>query len=994
MKADHVFNKWKGREFINLPARVLILTILSIMVTDILVAYIVKNLAPLPLFEELLIDSFLLIIILLPIIYYFEFRPLAKSIADLNREKEKTMRSEEKFSKAFMNSSDSVNINRMSDGMFISVNKGFTRILGFTEEDVTGKTSLELNIWADPLSRAKLVKELQQNGIVSDFEANFRRKDGKIVNGLMSASIIEIDGVPHLLNETKDITQNKLISKAFEFEQFLVNALMNNIPDHIYFKDRESKFIRNNKAHAMSFGLSDPDQLTGKSDFDFFTREAAQRAYEDEQMIIKTGQPVFKEEKLTRKDQSVAWFFAMKMPLRDNKGNIIGTFGISRDITLRKRTELENEVIYEIIQGIVTTSNLDELLKLIHHSLGKVVYAENFFVALYNNEIGLFSFPYFVDKFDSTPLPTSMGKSCTAYVFRTGKPFLFTKEAFDHLKEQNEITLVGSPSPSWVGIPLQTPSRIIGVLVLQHYEKENTYSKNDLNFLISIGSQIAIAIERKMSDAALRESEKDLNESQKIAGLGSYKLDFKTGIWTSSHILDSIFGIDDKYDKSVDGWLALIHPSWQESMKEYLSKDIIELHKKFNKEYKIIRHNDKNETWVHGRGELIFDTNNNLHYMVGTILDITQQKLAEEELVKSEILNRTLIKHLPQRIFVKDPDSKYILCNDIYSRDLGINPKDIVGKDDFEFFSRELAEKYQTDDKRVISEGVQKEFEEKYSISNQERWTHVIKVPYRDANDQIVGVLGIFEDITDRKLREQEIIFKNDLLQAINEEKDKFFSIIAHDLRGPLSAFVAATRILTEEIQTMNIEEIKEITLSMKSSATNIYTLLENLLEWSRLRRGGLDFVPEKLNLKEKVNDCIDVLSESARKKKIQINVLVPGELEIYADNHMLDTVVRNLMSNAIKFTQVGGKVTVEAYCRVNHIVEVKVSDSGIGMTPELKDKLFILSEKTSRPGTEGESSTGLGLLLCKEFIEKNGGKIWVDSIENQGSTFYFSLPY
>jgi PAS domain S-box-containing protein len=709
------------------------------MVTDILVAYIVKNLAPLPLFEELLIDSFLLIIILLPIIYYFEFRPLSKSIADLNMEKEKTMKSEEKFSKAFMNSSDSVNINRMSDGMYVSVNKGFTKILGYTEEDAIGKTSLELNIWADPSSREKLVKELQQNGIVADFEADFRRKDGKIVNGLMSASIIEIDGVPHLLNETKDITQNKLISKAFEFEQFLVNALMNNIPDHIYFKDRESKFIRNNKAHAISFGLSDPDQAIGKSDFDFFTREAAQQAYEDEQMIIKTGQPVFKEEKLTRKDQSVAWFFAMKMPLRDDAGNIIGTFGISRDITLRKRSELENEVIYEIIQGITTTSNLDELLKLIHTSLGKVVYAENCFVALHNQKTGLFSFPYFVDKLDETPLPTSMGKSCSAYVFRTVKPLLLTKKIFDQLAEQNEVELVGSSSPSWIGIPLQTPSKVIGVLVLQHYEKENVYSENDLKFLSSIGSQIAISIERKMS--------------------------------------------------------------------------------------------------------------------------------------------------------------------------------------------------------------------------------------------------------------EEEIRMKNELLQAINAEKDKFFSIIAHDLRGPLSAFVAATEIITEEIQTMSIEEIKDITDSMKTSATNIYSLLENLLEWSRLKRGGMDFVPEKSNLKKKTSECINVLYESARKKGIEIDVTIPEELEVLIDSHMFETVIRNLVSNAIKFTRSGGKVNVSAGYNDDHYVEVKVSDSGIGIPPELKDKLFHINEKTSRPGTGGEPSTGLGLLLCKEFIEKQGGRIWVESIVNQGSTFYFSLP-
>ncbi len=170
---------------------------------------------------------------------------------------------------------------------------------------------------------------------------------------------------------------------------------MNNLTDHVYFKDLNSRFIRNNRAHALSFGLTDPEQVIGKSDFDFFTEQAARQAFEDEQTIIKTGQPILKEEKLTRKDSSDAWFSAIKMPLRDNDGNIIGTFGISSDITTRKRSELESHALFEITQGITSTDNLDELLKLIHHSLGKVVYADNCFVALYDQKTGLFSFPIF-----------------------------------------------------------------------------------------------------------------------------------------------------------------------------------------------------------------------------------------------------------------------------------------------------------------------------------------------------------------------------------------------------------------------------------------------------------------------------------------------------------------------------------------------------------------------------------------------------------------------
>ena len=242
-------------------------------------------------------------------------------------------------------------------------------------------------------------------------------------------------------------------------------------------------------------------------------------------------------------------------------------------------------------------------------------------------------------------------------------------------------------------------------------------------------------------------------------------------------------------------------------------------------------------------------------------------------------------------------------------------------------------------------------------------------------------------------LLEKLVAIKTTELSELNASKDKFFSILAHDLRSPLSSFVGATQILTEDIQTMGKEEIMDISVSMKTSATNIYNLLENLLEWSRLMQGQMDFVPVKFNLKGKTKACIDVLSEYARKKRIEIAIIIPDELEVLADDHMFDSVIRNLVSNAIKFTPAGGKVSVTADCKNDHSIEVEISDSGIGMTPELKNKLFLLTEKTSRKGTDGEPSTGLGLLLCKEFIEKHGGKIWVESEPDKGSIFKFILP-
>jgi signal transduction histidine kinase len=260
--------------------------------------------------------------------------------------------------------------------------------------------------------------------------------------------------------------------------------------------------------------------------------------------------------------------------------------------------------------------------------------------------------------------------------------------------------------------------------------------------------------------------------------------------------------------------------------------------------------------------------------------------------------------------------------------------------------------------------------------------------PYTNQHTRILSQLLHFINVMTKELEQQ-----NQELESVNAEKDKFFSILAHDLRGPLSSFVAATQIITEDILSMEISEIKDIAFSMKVSSTNIFNLLENLLEWSRMMRGGIDFVPEKFKLKKKIETCIDVLSESANKKKIELAICIQDEIDVFADSHMFDTIIRNLVSNAIKFTPIGGKVMVEAEIKNDSYIVVKISDSGIGMTPGLISKLFLLNEKTNRKGTEGEPSTGLGLLLCKEFVEKNNGKIWVESEVGNGSVFSFTIP-
>jgi PAS domain S-box-containing protein len=240
---------------------------------------------------------------------------------------------------------------------------------------------------------------------------------------------------------------------------------------------------------------------------------------------------------------------------------------------------------------------------------------------------------------------------------------------------------------------------------------------------------------------------------------------------------------------------------------------------------------------------------------------------------------------------------------------------------------------------------------------------------------------------------QKELEFKNAQLNRAIAEKDKFFSIIAHDLRSPFNGFLGLTQLLVDELPTLDMVQIQQMASLMRNSAKNVFNLIENLLDWSRMQRGITRFSPETINLSEKIEYLTGSVKEMATKKQTEIELKIPTDLNVFVDLNMFSSTIRNLLSNAVKFTPHGGKITLSAKAMDASTVEISVSDSGIGMDKLFLENLFKMDDFVNRSGTDGEPSTGLGLLLCKEFVEKNGGKIWAESVEKVGSTFYFTSP-
>jgi len=254
------------------------------------------------------------------------------------------------------------------------------------------------------------------------------------------------------------------------------------------------------------------------------------------------------------------------------------------------------------------------------------------------------------------------------------------------------------------------------------------------------------------------------------------------------------------------------------------------------------------------------------------------------------------------------------------------------------------------------------------------------------ANDQIQEKNVILQ------LKQEEIITQNEKLNELNATKDKFFSIIAHDLKNPFNSILGFSELLVTNLSVISPEKLLKMVTTINTSAKSAFKLLENLLEWARTQTGKIEFKQERTSLKSVFDNVSDITQSIALNKNISLGFELTKDIEVFVDRNMVNTILRNLITNAIKYTHKGGTINVMAGVN-EHQTSISVIDNGVGIDPTMIDKLFKISEKVSTAGTEKETGTGLGLLLCKEFVEKHGGQIRVTSEWGKGSEFVFTLP-
>lgn len=384
----------------------------------------------------------------------------------------------------------------------------------------------------------------------------------------------------------------------------------------------------------------------------------------------------------------------------------------------------------------------------------------------------------------------------------------------------------------------------------------------------------------------------------------------------------------------------------------------------------------------------LMNPNGEVLYVNCVSKEITQLKKVEQALKDSEAQLAAILAAIPDMIFILDRQGVYLdYCGPI-TEELYTSPIDFIGKNIHDVLPPALAQQFELAFEAAIATGEVQFCEYFIDLSNGRNYFEGKVVAYAESK-----LLTITRNISGYKQAEELISRKNEDLYRLNVEKDKFFSIIAHDLRGPFSGFLGLTEALAKRLPDMTLKEIQEITFLMRNSAIHLFRLLGNLLEWSQMQRGLSAFEPKQFLVKQKIEDYLVLADQMAAEKEITIKMDLPDDMMIFADVNMFDSIIRNLISNAIKYTSKNGKIIFKFQKLPDNSVEISVRDTGIGMDEKLIDQLFRIDLKSGRKGTAGELSSGLGLIICKDFIEKHCGKLEVTSKEGVGSTFCFTLP-
>ncbi|WP_261828844.1 sensor histidine kinase [Inconstantimicrobium mannanitabidum] len=501
-----------------------------------------------------------------------------------------------------------------------------------------------------------------------------------------------------------------------------------------------------------------------------------------------------------------------------------------------------------------------------------------------------------------------------------------------------------------------------------------------------------------------------IDELQKIGKVGIFSFDMRSHTVTASEKGYELFGISGRKMEGTKDWLEVIHPSQRQELSSYFM-EAIKTGKDFDKEFKIVEENNETERWVELKGKVFYDDQGMPEKLSGTIHDVSEIKKSEEkykklyiEFQEKESLLVSLINSIPDLIFYKDINSRYLGCNKAYENYSGMKEEDIVGHSDFDIFDEEEASFYREMDAKMIEKEEKVSYEQwiKYPDSR-EALLDTIKTPYYDSEGNILGIIGICRDITERIKKEElqrkmeEETIRLDKLKENDRIKTEFFANISHELRTPINVIFSALQmqeILFKEDKNENasIDKFKYIKM-MKQNCYRLLRLINNLIDITKFDNGYFSINERNQDIIQLVEDVVLSVADYIEKKGISVTFDTDAEEKVIAvDTEKMERIILNLLSNAVKFTPSGGKIDV--YIEDNDSdVCIRIKDTGIGIPQEKLNMIFERFVQVDKSLTRNHEGSGIGLSIVKSLVEQHGGNISVKSEEGKGTEFIIHIP-